>query len=134
VGINLNWRNKMTTKIVKDIKTVYDQAAVTMIETIYGTMFNTQNFKELLAFIETENSGGTNPTLDITIETYDPVQANWFTIVTFTQIITDVTAMENNAIATYGFLIPLGQWCRMVYTIGGTSPTFDVTCTLILKS
>ena len=121
-------------RITRDVMVVPDKAAVVMGLTANGTQFNTQNFVEMLVFIETASVTGTSPTLDITVETKDPVTGNWFTIVTFAQITTATTAMNDNAIATYGFLIPLGQYCRLVYTIGGTTPSFTVTSTIVLKS
>jgi len=124
-----------TLRVVRDVKVVRDQDAATMILTTNGTMFNTQNFIEMSVFIETENSGGTNPTLDITVETYDPVMGNWFDVgMVFTQIVGNTTQHLTNNTLTYGFFMALGQFCRLVYTIAGTSPTFDVTATVVLKS
>jgi len=122
-------------KITRDVKVVYDKEAVTMDTTTNGSQFNVQNFVEMLIFVETENSGGTSPTLDIKVQTKDPKQGNWFDAgIALTQITGDSTQMKANTLATYGVLIPLGQFCRLVYTIGGTSPTFDVTATVVLKS
>lgn len=125
----------MSLKLVRDAKVVYDKEAVTMTTTVNGTQFNAQNFKEMLVFVETENSGGTSPTLDIKVQTKDPKQGNWFdTGIALTQITGDTTQFKSNIDGTGYHSIPFGMYCRLVYTLGGTSPTFDVTSTVVLKS
>lgn len=61
--------------------------------------------------------GGTNPTLDVTIEESDDSGTNWFKVYDFPRI---------TAIGIYRSpMIPLiGNRVRYVQTVGGTSPTF----------
>lgn len=122
-------------KVVRDVKVVKDQEAVVMALTVTGESFNVQNFVEMMIFVETTASGGTSPTLDIKVQTYDPGAGNWFdTGVALAQITGNSTQMKANSLATYGVPIPLGQFCRLVYTVAGTSPTFTVDSTIVLKS
>lgn len=122
-------------KVVRDVKVVKDQVATVMIATVNGDSFNVQNFVEMVVFIETTASAGTTPTLDVKVQTYDPGAGNWFDAgIVLTQITGNSTQMKANSLATYGVPIPLGQFCRLVYTIAGTSPTFTVDCTVVLKS
>lgn len=129
----------MSKKTYVDVQVVKDQEAVTMTASVNGTAINCQNFRTAQFFVETENSGGTSPTLDIKVQTYDPTQGNWFdTGITFTQITGDTTQMQNSMIVdttnNLAYEYPLGQFIRIVYAIGGTTPTFDVTFTVVMKS
>ena len=125
----------MSTKIVKDVNVIYLKDADTVTSSEAGDSFNAQNFNEMLIFVKTANSGGTSPTLDIKVQTQDPKTNDWVdTGITVAQITGDGNFVGNHFDGTNYFPIPFGRNCRLYHTIGGTSPTFDITTTVVLKS
>jgi hypothetical protein len=123
-------------KVFRGIRSAIVYSAETLIETTTTGAFTVQNCRELMVFVKTENSGGTLPTLNIKWQKKMP-DGTWMDFVpaiAHTEITGDTTQMKNNMLATYGTLIPIGQFVRFVLTIAGTSPTFDVTMSYIAKS
>lgn len=120
-------------KVVRDalVVTVFNK---TMTESENSDQIAVQNFVEGMFYVKTTNSGGTSPTLDIKIQT--KIGGIWIDkpAISFTQITGDTAEYKDNTLATYGTLLPLGQYVRFVATIAGTSPTFDVELYAIFKS
>ena len=83
-------------------------------------------FKEGTFFINCTAKSGTNPTLDLLVITKQPGQDQWNTLATFTQL-TDVGS-EMKAVAAN-----LGDTIALIWTKGGTTPSFTVKVTAILK-
>lgn len=83
--------------------------------------FREGNFK-----INCTAATGTNPTLDVSIDTWDETTNTWSSITTFTQLI--ATGSELKTVATN-----LGQSIAVSWVIGGTNTptfTFSVSCDL----
>jgi len=69
---------------------------------------------------------GTNPTLDVSVVTWDETSNSWFTLTSFTQATTSTTEMKTSAY--------IGQRLAIVYTIGGTNtPKFTFSVSADLK-
>ena len=123
-------------KTVVDVKTYswYD-GTVSVIESANGAELNVQNYNTMIAHVKTENSGGTSPTLDIKFQTKMP-NGDWVDIpdMAFSQISGDTEAILTNTIGVLGTYRELGQVIRPVFTITGTSPTFDITFDVVIKS
>jgi hypothetical protein len=83
-------------------------------------------YRELVAFLYCSASSGTNPALDVTIETYDELSALWFPVASFTQLIT--TGSEALRV---GF--GLGKQLSVKWVITGTTPSFTFQVNGILK-
>lgn len=91
-----------------------------------ATPLDVMHFKEGTFFIDCSAKSGTSPTLDVTVVTYDESGDDWHVIATFTQL-TDV-GKEMKAVAAN-----LGAKIAIVYTIGGTDPSFTFTVSAVLK-
>lgn len=74
-------------------------------------------FKEGTFFLRATAKSGTGPTLDVKIQTKDPGGAYWYDLATFTQL-TNVGG-EMKAVAAN-----LGEYVSVLYTIGGTTPSW----------
>lgn len=78
-------------------------------------------------FIDCSAASGTTPTLDVKLQGYDPISGNWFdTGDSFTQLTT--TGSERVEVAS----LPDAD-VRVVYTIGGTSPSFTFSVSFVSK-
>jgi len=84
------------------------------------------NYRELAAFLYCSASSGTNPTLDVTVETYDELSAIWYPVASFTQLIT-----TGSEVIRVGF--GLGKQLSVKWVIGGTTPSFTFQVNGILK-
>lgn len=95
---------------------------------------NTQNypvdaagFVEANFFIEVTAASGTDPTLDIDIQTWDPIGDTWQTLTSFTQATSTTDEMKIVS-------CNLGRKIAIAWTIGGTdTPSFTFTVSAILK-
>lgn len=88
-----------------------------------------REYTEAIFVLDVTAASGTTPTLDVTIETYDPVSNKWDTIVTFTQKTGTGTEWKHSLDTGK----KLGNIIRAKYVIGGTSPSFTFTVSAILK-
>jgi hypothetical protein len=97
-------------------------------ETVSGQTadVNVGNYQEGIFFLNVTAVSGTNSTLDIKIQTKDPVSGTYFVIASFTQ----VTAVTNQVIT-----IPncLGSIINASYTLGGMSPSFTFSLGGVVK-
>lgn len=87
--------------------------------------FNLYDHDEALVFLDVTAASGTDPTLDVKVQTKDP-NGKWYDLVSFTQK-TDV-GQEAKAVTVYG------ETLRIAYTIGGTEPSFTFAVTAIAKA
>lgn len=97
---------------------------------------NTSDFavgwaKTPIFVINCDQAGGTSPTLDVTIETKDPISGEYDTIATFTQITSSPANEFLHALDTGKML---GNVIRVKWEIGGTNnPNFTFSVSAILK-
>ena len=91
--------------------------------------FVVENYKEVMAFLDVTLASGTTPTLDIKFQTQDPISLQWFDVaeLTFTQAVAITTEMKTKANL-------IGKKLRCAYSITGTTPSFDFSVGLVLKS
>lgn len=91
--------------------------------------FDCSNYKEAVVFLDVTLASGTTPTLDVKFQTQDPISLKWFDFaeLTFTQAIVTTTEMKTKANL-------IGKKLRCVYDITGTTPSFDFSVGLVLKS
>ena len=75
------------------------------------------NFDEVVGYLDVTAASGTSPTLDLVYEVSPDDGTTWFTHTAFTQ----ATAATSERVV---FTRPAGVWARLVYTIGGTTPSF----------
>jgi len=91
------------------------------------TFLDVEGFKGGLFFIKCSAASGTNPTLDVKVIAYDKKTADWYTLVTFTQLTTTGKEMKTCA--------DVGQRIAIEYTIAGTNtPSFTFIVSAILKN
>lgn len=86
--------------------------------------FTVGNYKEASFYLNVTAASGT---LDVTIETKDPVSSEWFELVKFTQA-TAVTK-ERKADKT----MDIGSVIRASYTIAGETPSFTFSLGAVVK-
>jgi len=77
-------------------------------------------------FLDITAASGTDETLDVTIQVYDSVGGNWHTLATFDQKTTTGTDV---GFVEYG----LAAKIAVLYTIGGTNPSFTFSVSVLLK-
>lgn len=94
-------------------------ASAARIETGTGTAFSTQGLDNLTGVLTVSAASGTNPTLDVTLETTGD-GTNYYTAGAFTQKTTTATAESK----VFGDLGSLSRW---KWTIGGETPSFTFT-------
>lgn len=118
-------------KIADPVKLAYENLTILASEarTTSGTSseFTVGNYKEASFFLNVTAASGTTPTLDVTIQTKDPVSSEWFDIVTFTQAtgITKERKADKNT--------DIGSVIRANYTIGGTTPSITFSLGAVVK-
>lgn len=130
----------------KGRETVALQASVTKTSTFTGTAVNMPNHaKSAIAFLDVSAASGTSPTLDVTLEMQDPVGTDYVEIGAFTQVTAALTAPQflviglgaDAAASVKGeeddsILMILPMKLRAKATIGGTTPSFTYSVTLIV--
>ncbi len=85
------------------------------------------SFIELLLFINLTAESGTTPTLDCKLQ-YSPDNTNWVDSGdSFTQMNTTTGVFLKKASAIFG------KYVRLVFTLGGTTPSYTITPTIIAK-
>ena len=83
-------------------------------------------FKEANLFLKVTAVEGTSPTLNVVVETQDPVGGTWETLSSFTQATAGGTEMKTIA-------GNLGYKLAIKYTIGGTTPSFTFSVGAVFK-
>lgn len=87
--------------------------------------FNLYDMDEVLVFLDVTAVSGTDPTLDVKVQTKDP-NGKWYDLASFAQ--KTATGQEAKAITVFG------ESLRISYTIGGTTPSFTFAVTAIAKA
>lgn len=90
------------------------------------TFIDVEGFKGALFFLKCTAKSGTTPTLAAKVITYDKKTAEWYDLVTFTQL-TDIGKEMKSA-------TDIGSRIAVEYIIGGTTPSFTFTVSAILKN
>jgi len=108
-------------------KKITEHASAAETTTANGDAINVGNVHEAVAYLSVTAVTGTNPTMDITVETsHDGV-----TWMSEGSAFTQATAATTQALK----LTNLGEYIRFVRTLGGTdTPTFTYTLELTGKS
>lgn len=102
-------------------RTAPDLASAARTASANGTAFNTEDIDEIHADLTITAVAGTNPTLDVRLETKTKTDADWYTAGTIPQQ-TAATPGGNPVGRVFG---DLGDQCRWAWTIGGTdTPSF----------
>ena len=104
-------------------------------ETVSG---NSDDFDAVLSdgpgviYVDVTASGGTTPTLDFTVEEKDPTSGKYFTVPDGDY---DLAPAQLTGISTARYTLQnlFGSIYRLVWTIGGASPTFTFVATLQAK-
>jgi len=82
--------------------------------------------QEGVFYLKITAATGSSPTLDLVIQTYNPMTETWHTLATFDQ---KTTTGQDEGFVQYG----LGEKIACIYTIGGTTPSFTFTVDVTLK-
>ena len=77
-------------------------------------------------YLKITAASGVSPTLDLVIQTYNPLTSTWHTLATFDQ---KIATGQDEGFVQYG----LGEKIACIYTIGGTTPSFTFTVDVTLK-
>ncbi len=91
-----------------------------------GTAFQAPAGEDVVVLINTDTADGTNPTLDISLQEFDPNGGEW---VDTGDNVTQITSTGTSRLEAQQ---PLGSQLRLHYDVGGTSPDFDVHSTVYL--
>ena len=86
----------------------------------------TGNWDEVALYLDVTAASGTSPTLDVVYQTTVDGGTTWFTHTSMTQATAATT--EKKVIANSGV------YSRILYTIGGTTPSFTFTVRLEVKN
>lgn len=84
------------------------------------------DWDEVVGYLNVTAASGTSPTLDIKYQTTPDDGTTWFDHTTFTQATTTTTERKV-------FTVPVGVKGRLLYTIGGTTPSFTFSLHLECK-
>lgn len=98
---------------------------------ITGSDVNVEQLTTANFYLDVTAASGTTPTLDVKIQEKDPVSGKYFDLVSFTQA-TAITSERKNYGSGVGEL--LGKVIRFVATIGGTTPSFTFSLSMVGKS
>jgi len=101
-------------------------AARTSSNTSHNLSVLVQDYKEMIVFLEVTAVSGTSPTLDVTIDTKNPITGQWHTLHTFSQMTSTGKQMARISDCLGAIIAP-------TWTIGGTDPSFTFSITVILK-
>ena len=98
-----------------------------------------EDAKEFAVFLEVTAVSGTTPTLDVKLQVYDEINEQWHDLATLAlgdavgatpANFAQVTATGRQA--RYRDK-PMGALLRVDYTIGGTSPSFTFSVSMVVK-
>jgi len=106
--------------------TLHTSAAETA--TVTGADVDTEQLGSANFYLDVTAVTGTTPTLDVKIQEKDPVSGKYFDLVSFTQ----QTAISSER-KSYGLGAGelLGKVIRYVATIGGTTPSFTFSLSMV---
>lgn len=108
---------------------IVDQLLAPAARTGSGTSsgFNKGDLSEGLVLVEVTSASGTNPTLNIVVQT-SPDNSAWFDLPG--GALSQITQAGNYAAKVENF----GKYIRVSYTIGGTAPSFSFSVRFVGKS
>lgn len=94
--------------------------------------FDVSRFAEGVVIVNVTAVSGTSPTMDLFIDTYDPVNNVWATL-------TKLTGSTNypTITATGAYAYPInnyGRTVRLRWQLGGTNPSFTFSAVFVSKS
>ena len=101
------------------------------IATVTGSDVDIEPLKAANFYLDVTAVSGTTPTLDVKIQEKDPVSGKYFDLVSFTQVTAVITQRKNYGSGA-GEL--LGKVIRFVATIGGTTPSFTFSLSMVGKA
>jgi len=84
------------------------------------------DWDEMVIYLNVTAASGTSPTLDVVYQTSNDGGATWFTHTSLTQA--TGTTTERKVVTA-----PIGIDSRILYTIGGTTPSFTFTVATEVK-
>lgn len=117
-------------KLFDNVKAVFSFRPNRVTASANGTGIDTQGYNDAMVILEVGAVSGTSPTLDVKIQESD--DNSTFTDVsgaTFTQ----VTASNSSQVLRLSSLnVTRSRYVRAVATIGGTSPSYDFSCEVLL--
>lgn len=90
------------------------------------TPVDVRGFKSARFFIKASGVSGTSPTCTAKIIVYCPCSGEWHDLETFTALTADGKEMK--------LVTDIGAKIAVLYTIGGTSPSFDLIVSAALKT
>jgi len=99
--------------------------------TVTGSDVDIEPLKAANFYLDVTAVSGTTPTLDVKIQEKDPVSGKYFDLVSFTQVTAVITQRKNYGSGA-GEL--LGKVIRFVATIGGTTPSFTFSLSMVGKA
>jgi len=111
---------------IRGVKILLFSGTKTATGNTQATPQNVLRFKEGTFFLRCTAASGTSPTNTVTIQTKDPVGDYWLPLVAFTQI--TAAGGEVKFVAAN-----LGENLSVLYTIGGTTPSFTFTVYGVFK-
>lgn len=91
------------------------------------------NFAEALLFITVTAVSGTTPSMQLALQTQDPVTGNWVNVPNINPALPSSITAPTTGTNVYA-LTNYGQQLRLSWTISGTSPSFTFTAGLVCKS
>lgn len=117
-------------KILRAAKTETLVASAARTTSGSSTAFDVSSFKEADFFLNVTGVPAvyTDETLDVAVETQDPVSGEWLPLTAFTQITSATTKERKSVIGN------LGSKIRITWTIGGTAPDYTFSVGAVLKS
>ena len=85
-------------------------------------------YKEAIFFLDVTTRTGSSPTMDVYIDSLDPVSGKWMALTNFTQV-GDETKTEAITQAS-----SLGSSISVSWVLGGTDPTYTFSVGAVLKT
>lgn len=107
-------------------RVLHASAAVTASGQSVGV--DVSSYTEALLFVDITAVSGTTPTLDLTVQTYDFLSQQWFSVPGVT--ISQQTASGQVPVALTNF----GETVRLNWVVGGTTPSFTFSASVVPKS
>lgn len=104
---------------------ITDQSAATLTATVTGTARLVDGYHEANVWIYVTAASG-SPTLDVAIQTAPDDDGPWATLSSFTQITGTGTSLKTAS-------ANIGPWMRLLYTVGGSSPSLTLSSYIALK-
>ena len=111
---------------IRGVKILLFSGTKTATGNTQATPQNVLRFKEGTFFLRCTAASGTTPTMTVKIQTKDPAGAYWLDLTAFAEL--TAAGGEMKAVAAN-----LGETLSVLYTIGGTTPSFTFTVYGVFK-